>query len=73
MVKNPPAVQETQIPPLVWDHFPGEGDGYLLQYSCLENSSGYSGMDYSPCGLKQLNTTEQLTHTHIYSLPAAEV
>ena len=32
---------------------PGEGKGYLLQYSGLENS-----MDYSPWGCKQPDTTE---------------
>ena len=39
MVKNPPAVQETWIQFLVWeDPFPGEGNSYPFQYSCLENS-----------------------------------
>ena len=39
MVKNPPAVQETWVQSLGWeDSFPGEGNGYPLQYSCLENS-----------------------------------
>ena len=33
---------------------PGEGKGYPLQYSGLENS-----MDYSPWGHKELDTTEQ--------------
>ena len=32
---------------------PGEGKGYPLQYSSLENS-----MDYSPWGLKELDTTD---------------
>ena len=32
---------------------PGEGKGYLLQYSGMENS-----MDYSPWGRKELDTTE---------------
>ena len=32
MVKNLPAMQETQL----WS--PGEGNGNPLQYSCLENS-----------------------------------
>ena len=38
---------------------PGEGNGYLLQYSCLENS-----MDrrvYSPWGHKELVTAEWLS------------
>ena len=39
---------------------PGEGKGYPLQYSGLENS-----MDY-PRGHKELDTTEQLSLTFIY-------
>ena len=35
---------------------PGEGKGYPLQYSGLENS-----MDYSPWGYKESDTTEQLS------------
>ena len=34
---------------------PGEGKDYPLQYSGLENS-----MDYSPWGLKESDTSEQL-------------
>ena len=36
-VKNPPAMQETQIQSLGRDDSPGEGHGNPLQYSCLEN------------------------------------
>ena len=35
---------------------PGEGKGFPLQYSGLENSA-----DYSPWGLKEPDTTEQLS------------
>ena len=35
---------------------PAEGKGYPLQYSGLENS-----MDYSPCGLKELDRTKRLS------------
>ena len=35
---------------------PGEGNGYPLQYSGLENS-----MAYSPWGQKELDTTDQLS------------
>ena len=38
MVKNLPAMQETQIQSLGWENSPGEGNGYPLQYSCPENS-----------------------------------
>ena len=36
MVKNPPAGGPGSIPGL--GRSPGEGNGYSLQYSCLENS-----------------------------------
>ena len=37
----------------------GEGKGYLLQYSDLENS-----MDYSPWGRKESDKTERLSLLH---------
>ena len=43
---------------------PGEGKGYPLQYSCLENLHGQRSLaGYSPGGQKELDTTEQL-HFH---------
>ena len=36
MVKNLPAMQESQVP--VSRRSPGEGHGYTLQYLCRENS-----------------------------------
>ena len=38
MVKNPPIAQETQVQSLGLDDSPGEGNGYPLQDSYLENS-----------------------------------
>ena len=38
MVKDLPAVQETQVQFLGQGRFPGGGSGNPLQYSCLENS-----------------------------------
>ena len=38
---------------------PGEGKGYPLQYSGLENS-----MDYIVHGVAESDTTEQLSYTH---------
>ena len=38
MAKNLPAMQENQVKSLGWDDYLGEGSGYPLQYSCLENS-----------------------------------
>ena len=43
---------------------PGAGNGYPLQYSCLENS-----MDYIyPWDRKELDTTEELSHLYLQSL-----
>ena len=36
-VKNLPAMQGTQVQSLGWEDPLGEGNGYPLQYSCLEN------------------------------------
>ena len=41
LVKNPPAVQETCVQSLSWEDSPGEGKGYPLQYSGLENFMDY--------------------------------
>ena len=38
LVKNPPALQEILVRFLGWEDSPGEGKGYPLQYSSLENS-----------------------------------
>ena len=38
LVKNLPAMWETWVRFLVWEDIPGEGTGYPLQYSVLENS-----------------------------------
>ena len=43
-VKNLPAIQETRVPSLGQEDSPGEGNGYPVQYSCLENS-----MDRGTC------------------------
>ena len=42
---------------------PGEGKGYPLQYSDLENSMDYI---YSPWGRKESDMTEQLSHHFIH-------
>ena len=62
-VKNPPAKQETQETPvqsLGQGRSPGEGNGNLLQYSCLKNP-----MDRRPrpVGRKDSDTTENTQHS----------
>ena len=39
MVKNVHAMQETRLQSLGPEDPPGEGNGYSLQYSCLERTS----------------------------------
>ena len=47
--------------PIPWlERSSGEGNGYPLQYSCLENSMDKLA-GYSLWGHKELDTTEQLT------------
>ena len=38
LVKNPRAIPETPDQFLGWEGFPVEGNGFPLQYSCLEDS-----------------------------------
>ena len=40
---------------------PGEGNGYSLKYSCLENSTDRNLAGYSPWGWKEADMTEPLT------------
>ena len=42
--------------------FPGEGNGYPLQYSCLENPMD-RGAWWAPWGHQELDTNEWLMHT----------
>ena len=68
-VKNLPAMQETSrrhgFNPWV-RKIPGEGNGNLLQYSCLEKSHGWRNLaGYSPWGPKLLDMPEHAAYTHI--------
>ena len=46
---------------------PEEGNGYPLQYSCLENSMDRGALaSYHSWGHKELDATERLTHTHTH-------
>ena len=38
---------------------PGEGNGYLLQYSCLENSMDRGALWATVCGVVESDMTEQ--------------
>jgi len=46
---------------------PGEGIGYPLQYSCLENPQGRRILlGYSPWGHKESDTTKQLSTAYLF-------
>ena len=46
---------------------PGGGHGNSLQYFCLENPQGQRSLvGYSPWGLKESDTTDQLSTVHKY-------
>ena len=65
VVKNPPvnAGDVGLIPGS--GRSPGKGNGNLLQYSCLGNSTDRSLADYSLWGHKESDTTEQSSmHEH---------
>ena len=47
--------------------FPGKGNGYLLQYSCLENSMDRGAWRASTHGITQADTTDRLT---LLSIPS---
>ena len=62
LIKNLPAMWETQVWSLSQGRSPGEGNGNPLQYSCLENSTDRRSLvGYSPWGCKDSDLTEQLT------------
>ena len=59
VVKNLPASggEASSIPGS--ERLPEEGNGYILQYSCLENPHGQRNLvGYSPWGRKEEDTTE---------------
>ena len=57
LVKNVPAMWETWVRSLGLGRFPGEGNGYSLQYSGLENSVDCMVRG----GHKESGTTERLS------------
>ena len=64
LVKNTPAMQETPVRFLGREDSPGEGKGYPLQYSGLENS-----MDCLVRGITKSQTHLSDFHSHRYSFP----
>ena len=66
MVKNLPAMQETQVRSLGGEDSPGEGNDNPVQYSCLENSMDRGAWLATVHGVAKSQT--QLTHNtaHTY-------
>ena len=61
MVKNLPAMQETWVQSLGREDSPGEGNGYPLQYSCLDNPMDRGAWRATVSGgRKELDMTEPL-------------
>ena len=61
LVKKLPSMQETWVQSLGWEDSPGEGKGYPLQYSGLENS-----MDCIVHGVAKSQTRLSDFHFHFY-------
>ena len=56
LVKNLPAMLETQVRFLVWEDPPGKGIGNPLQYSWLENPRDRGALLAATCGVAQNRT-----------------
>ena len=67
-VNNPPAMQEIWVWSLGWEDTLEKGIAYPLQYSVHRGKShgDRSLVGYSPWCHRELDTTEQLTHTHTH-------
>ena len=49
------------VQPLGWEEPPGEGNGYLFQYSCLENSMDKEAWQATVSGVSKSRPAERLT------------
>ena len=56
LVKNLPALQETQVRSLGGERSPGEGNGNPIQYSCLENPMDRGGWRATVHGVAKSRT-----------------
>ena len=64
-----PVFDPWKIPWRRWGRYPGEGNGYSLQYSCLQKFHGQRSLvGYSPQSCKDSDMTERLTIQKISSV-----
>ena len=68
IVKNLPAMQETQVQSLGQEDSLGEENGYSLQYCCLENSMDRGAWWAIVHGVAKSQTWLSDQHTHTQSL-----
>ena len=74
MVKNLPAVQETQVQSLDWEDLLKKGLATHTVFLPGEFHGQRSLVDYSPWGRKESDVTERLnTHTHIKVYPCCSM
>ena len=69
MMKSLPAVQETWIQSPGWEDLLEGQFGNPLQYPCLGNPMDRGAWWLQSMGFIELDTTEQLIHTHCVPLP----
>ena len=67
-VKNPSAIQETQVQSLVWKDPLEEENGNPLQYSGLKIPMDRGAWQATVSGVTKSNTAGQLTHACVYLL-----
>ena len=68
MVKNLPAMQETQVRSLGWEDSLEKGMATHSSISCLENPHGQRSLaGYSPKGHEELDMTERLSISITYN------
>ena len=66
-VKNPPAMREKWVQSLGWEDPLGEGNGYLLQRSCLDNSMDKGAWQATVPGVTKSQTQLSDFHFHFLS------
>ena len=64
MVKNLSTVWETWVQSLGWEEPPGKGNGYPLQYSCLENPMDRGGWQATVHRVTKSQTLKRFSTAH---------